>query len=148
MGLIMDTITKYVLCKSRKLCEDVGIMFIKNGKISEFGTIVSMFMAIGLINWSVEYLKMNEEEMKKEIVQEVQNNKKKKNRYFNIELYSGETLVYEIKVKSLSKKLAVVKLAFMSRKNKTLEFNLLRTTRAVIDGEIVWEKTLPEDTEV
>lgn len=91
---------------------------------------------------------MNEEEMKKEIVQELQNNKKKKNRYFNIELYSGETLVYEIKIKSLSKKLAVVKLAFMSKKNRTLEFNLLRTTKAVIDGEIVWEKTLPEDTEV
>lgn len=53
----MNDLTKYILCKSRKLCEDVGIMFIKNGKISEFGTIVSMFMAIGLINWSVEYLK-------------------------------------------------------------------------------------------
>ena len=42
----MNNITKYILCKSRKLCEDVGIMFIKNGKISEFGTIVSMFMAM------------------------------------------------------------------------------------------------------
>ena len=85
--------------------------------------------------------------IEEELITEVKASKKKKNRYFNIELYSGDTLVYEIKVKSLSKKLAVVKLAFMSRKNRTLEFNLLRTTRAVIDGEIVWEKTLPEDTE-
>lgn len=81
-----------------------------------------------------------------ELRSEVKASKNKKNRYYNIKLYSGDTLVYEIKVKSLSKKLAVVKLAFMSRKNRTLEFNLLRTTRAVIDGKIVWEKTLPEDT--
>lgn len=85
--------------------------------------------------------------IEEELISEVKASKNKKNRYYNIALYSGDTLVYEIKVKSLSKKLAVVKLAFMSRKNKTLEFNLLRTTRAVIDGEIVWEKTLPEDTE-
>lgn len=85
--------------------------------------------------------------IEEELISEVKASKNKKNRYYNIELYSGDTLVYEIKVKSLSKKLAVVKLAFMTRKNRTLEFNLLRTTRAVIDGEIVWEKTLPEDTE-
>ena len=87
------------------------------------------------------------EEIKQELINELKANKKKKNRYFKIELYSGEDIVYTTEVKSLSKKLAVVKLAFMSRKNKTLAFNLTRTTKAVIDGEIVWEKTLPEDTE-
>ncbi len=91
---------------------------------------------------------MNEEKLKAEIVQEVKKNKLKKNKYYNVKLYSGLELLYETNIKSLSKKLAVVKLAFMSRKNRTLEFSLLRTTRAVIDGEIVWEKTLPEDTEV
>ena len=87
------------------------------------------------------------EEIKQELIEDLKANKKKKNRYFKIELYSGEELVYTTEVKSLSKKLAVVKLAFMSRKNKTLAFNLTRTTKAVIDGEVVWEKTLPEDTE-
>lgn len=90
---------------------------------------------------------MNSEQYKNEIVNDLKANRFKKNRVFNIELYSGEELIYTIGVKSLTKKLAVVKLAFMSRKNRTLSYNLTRTTKAVIDGEIVFIKDLPEDTE-
>ena len=53
----MNSITKYIFCKSRKLCEDIGTKFIENGKISEFLTIVCVFTTISFLNWSMEYLK-------------------------------------------------------------------------------------------
>lgn len=53
----MNNITKFILCNSRKLCEDVGKKFIKNGKISEFGTYVCLLTTISFVNMSFKKLK-------------------------------------------------------------------------------------------
>ena len=61
------------------------------------------------------------------------------NKNYKIELYDfEENLIRKIDIKALSKQLAVIKLAFMCRKNKTLNYDITRTKKALINGEAVF----------
>ena len=61
------------------------------------------------------------------------------NKSYKIELYDKEDRhIRTLYIKALSKQLAVIKLAFMSRKNKTLGFDLTMTNKALINGEVVF----------